>query len=35
MNWKAFPIKDLRQAVIHENLHKGWYSAPLKPQTVS
>ena len=35
MHWKAFPLNDLRQAAIHENLHRGWYSAPLKPQTVS
>ena len=35
MRWKAFPLNDLRHAVIHENLHRGWYSAPLKPQTIS
>lgn len=35
MNQKAFPINDLRQASIHENLHRGYYSAPLKPKNLS
>lgn len=35
MNWKYRPLKDLRQAVIHENLHRGFYGAPLKLPNVS
>lgn len=35
MDWSYYPIKDLRQAIIHENLHRGWYSAPLRPQSMT
>ena len=35
MDWGYYPIKDLRQAIIHENLHRGWYSAPLRPQSMT
>lgn len=35
MDWAMYPLKDLRQAVIHENLHRGFYGAPLRLPTMS
>lgn len=35
MDWSMYPLKDLRQAVIHENLHRGFYSAPLRLPAMS
>lgn len=31
MNQKQFPLYTIRQGLIHENLHRGYYSAPLRP----
>ena len=35
MDWSMYPLKDLRQAVIHENLHRGFYGAPLRLPAMS
>lgn len=31
MNYKYYPLNTIRQGIIHENLHRGFYSAPLRP----
>lgn len=32
MDWRKYPVETLREAIIHEHLHRGSYSAPTRPQ---
>lgn len=34
MNWRYYPLNTIRQGIIHENLHRGYYSAPLRPASL-
>jgi hypothetical protein len=34
MDNNYYPIDELRQGFVHENLHRGWYGKPLRPAKV-